>query len=60
MSVQETIKKMLVERGMSEIQADEIILSMKKDPANQFMQGRWQDDISSYPKELLSLLIMYI
>jgi hypothetical protein len=57
MSIQDTIKQILISRGMSQKLADDVILYMKADPANISMQGRWQDDVKDYSEELLSILI---
>lgn len=55
MSIEETIKKMLFERGLFEDQCDAILARMKASPANEAMQGHWQDKPEDYPEMMMSL-----
>ena len=55
MSIEETIKKMLFERGMFEDQCNQVIARMKANPANEAMSGRWHDKPEDYPEIIMSL-----
>ena len=47
------LTEMLIERGMFEQQATEVMQRVKTDKASEAMKGRWNDDVSGYPEQLL-------
>ena len=54
MTIEETIKKMLLERGLFSNQCDAIITRMKANPANEVIQERWHDNVEGYSKEFMA------
>lgn len=55
MTIEDTLKKMLTERGMFPEQSSAVLSRVKANPANEPMAGRWQDDAEGYPKEIMLL-----
>lgn len=56
MTFEDKLKAMLVERGLFDDQADEILALVKADEANKAMRGRWQDNIEEYPPQMIVVL----
>ncbi len=49
MTIAETMKAKLIENGMWDDQAAEVIEMSKNDPANNPMIGKWNDPADDYP-----------
>ena len=56
MTFRGTIRKMLIDRGMSDNQADEVIGRVIADKANESMKGRWAHDEEDYPSQVILVL----
>lgn len=56
MTVEEKIRSMLIERGMFDTQAQEVIDATKTDEWMQFMASKWADKIDGYPSQFLAAL----
>ena len=53
---QEKIKDMLIENGMFDGQADQVLDLLIDDLAARSMTGRWNDDIEGYHSQLLAVI----
>lgn len=56
MTFEEKLLELLQELGMFSNQAEEVLEMVKKDKANESMDGRWADDISDYPDTIIKIL----
>jgi hypothetical protein len=56
MTIQETLAKMLFDRGMFPDEATKIVDQLKALPQNEAMQGRWSDAASDYPNVIITVL----
>lgn len=56
MTFEEKITQLLVENGLFDDQAKEIMELVKADQANEAMQNRWNDDTEGYPGSVLAVL----
>jgi hypothetical protein len=60
-TIEQKIKQKLVDGGISPDEADEVMNRVKTDVTNKQMkqmEGRWKDDIESYPSQLLGGLLV--
>lgn len=55
MSIENTMTQRLVQCGMFESQAKQVIELAKKEPSLSDMQGRWEDSDSGYPPALIAV-----
>lgn len=56
MTIEEKLRKMLVELAMSSDQADRVIRKTKELESNKPMAERWQHDLEGYPPQFLDVL----
>ena len=56
MTIEEKLVEMLIENGMFDTQAKEVMELIKSDEANETMQGRWRDAPGDYPEVMLAVL----
>lgn len=56
MTIKDKAEQMLFERGMFKEQAEEVVRRVMADPANEAMQGRWNDDVEGYPAPLMAAI----
>ena len=56
MTIEDKIKEMLIEHGLFDNQAAEIIEAMKVDEINEPMEHRWTDKVDDYPPQMLTIL----
>jgi len=56
MTIKEKIKELLVNNGMFENQAEDVITLVVSDKTNEAMIGRWDDDVLDYPAIMLQIL----
>ena len=56
MTIEDKIREMLVERGMFDSQAVEVVEAMKVDKINEPMEHRWMDEADDYPPQMLTIL----
>lgn len=54
MTFREKIKSLLEENGLFEDQAGQIVDQLILDKASEPMSGRWDEDISGYPPQMLA------
>ncbi len=59
MTLEQRLKEMMVERGMFEEQADEVMACVKDDECNKSMQSRWKDEASGYPPAMIKVLWIF-
>lgn len=48
--------ELLMSRGMWEHDAATVFEQVESDPANEAMKGRWNDDVSGYPPQMINVL----
>ena len=60
MTVEEKLKSMLVECGMFENQADDVLVRVQADEAHEAMLGRWNEPADNYPEQLYLVLWMAV
>jgi hypothetical protein len=53
-SLEGTIRTMLVERGLFDQEAKEVLAMLKDRPAMEALADRWGDDVAGYPSSLLA------
>lgn len=58
MTFEEELRGMLLHRGMFHAGVDEVMTSVKADPANEAMAGRWNEEVDAYPDVILKLAWM--
>jgi hypothetical protein len=56
MKLQQKFENMLVENGMFEGQAKEVMAIVMADEANEAMAERWNDDEEGYPEQLFDVI----
>ncbi len=56
MTVEEKIKEMLYDSGMSEKQCEEVIKRVKSCKIEEKMINRWNDSVENYPNVLIKQL----
>ena len=56
MNIKDDLKKFLCDNGLFEDMADQVMESIIGDPANEAMQGRWEESIEFYPSQLIEVL----
>ena len=56
MTIEDTIKKWLFDRGMFENQCNAVLERMKADPTNEAMAGRWTDTADGYPPQIMNIM----
>jgi len=56
MTVEEKIRKMLIQNGLSDDQTDEVIKLLKESDLTKSMANRWSDSIDSYPSMIITVL----
>ena len=56
MTIEDTIKNKLIENGLFPDQANAVVYNLKK--LDICMDGRWSEDASGYPVQLLAVLWM--
>lgn len=56
MTFEEKAIDMMFKRGMSKVQAHEILKMVKEDSVNDPMKGRWHDNMEGYPDEFSFIL----
>ena len=50
MTFEEKAIDMMFKRGMSKVQAHEVLKMVKEDVANDAMKGRWHDNMEGWPR----------
>lgn len=60
MTVEEKLKKMLIDHGMFEDQAVAVMELVKADKVNESMENRWNDEAAGYPPRLFVALWMSV
>lgn len=58
MTIKEKIIEFLTSNGMFDDQAAATFELVKNDPANKAMSGRWNEDVSAYPLQMLPIIQM--
>ncbi len=58
MTIAQAILKHLEDNGLWGDEPAKVLAAMKASPANEAMQGRWDDDVAGYPAPLMAVLIM--
>lgn len=60
MTIEDTLKKKLIDHGLWEEEADAIFEIARADPVNEPMKDRWTDDEGDYPSTMLVALWLSI
>jgi len=53
MTIEEALKDMLFQRGLSQADSAAIVDKAKTEPDMQPMRGRWQEDSAEYPPDFM-------
>ena len=56
MNIEDAIKEKLIENGMFESQADEVLSIAKDEELLGDMKGRWGDDVRDYPAFMMPVI----
>lgn len=56
MTIREVLVKQLKDNGMFDNQANEVIDGYAAGPFGESMRGRWDEDTTGYPEQLLGVL----
>ena len=60
MTIEEAVKKYIVDKGVFPEEADQILVLVKADLANEAMKDRWNDHIEDYSKQALNVLYVSV
>lgn len=60
MTLEQWSKSYMNDRGMFPRDAEAVFDLMRADPANDFMKGRWSDQVEGYPESILVITAMTI
>ncbi len=55
-TIEERLRERLINNGLFDFQADEILSAVKSDPVNETMLGRWGDEATGHPVELMAVV----